>query len=551
MVRMIEPESSPSDEQLIENIRSGRPEAFNPLVERYFGLVYTIAFGRLGRREAAEDLAQEVFLRAFLHLDALKPPHRFAAWVSRIARNLAANWVRDEQRRSHLTAMVLHPNVRREIEHPAQKDGRKIMETEERNNAVHAAVFRLPHQQREMILLRYVEDLNDRDIASRLDVHPSTVGRQIAKALRSMREPLETTLREWSPSVRPSRDGVARAVKIVSAVLVMTPAAKSSLAAASGGVATLAAQQAGVVGGASAADSPGFVGVFEKILAALHSSKLALVCMVCSIGVVGVIAVRSVSEQFNARYGRPQWEALGPADLQAVRAAFGDYQAICRERDIESARQIWDFPGGAWFRSTEPDIVEGWVDRIFRQSSDQLDVFAGASFASIRRLGFSPDGGHILSIHADAPQWQVALTFHKTNGAWKLIHQQVIPKRDHTIPSPDVIEEVRRFIDDYRAMSRRGEIAAMVEAWDVAWLAHGWKMSRGAYARVVERELQYQAETGGQERIADARVDSIRILIGRRDSVEVSAGDWTWQCQKMANGWKLIRQEESLREASP
>jgi RNA polymerase sigma-70 factor (ECF subfamily) len=82
------------DAERVAAVLAGNAEAFNALVERYFGTIYAIAYAHLGNREAAEDLTQEVFLRAYLHLASLDCASRFSAWLCRIARNLAADWLR-------------------------------------------------------------------------------------------------------------------------------------------------------------------------------------------------------------------------------------------------------------------------------------------------------------------------------------------------------------------------------------------------------------------------------------------------------------------------
>jgi RNA polymerase sigma-70 factor (ECF subfamily) len=83
-----------TDADLVRGARGGGVAAFEALTARHFPMVYALAYARLGAREAAEDLAQEVFLLAILHLGALADPARFAAWLGRIARNEEA---RDHQ----------------------------------------------------------------------------------------------------------------------------------------------------------------------------------------------------------------------------------------------------------------------------------------------------------------------------------------------------------------------------------------------------------------------------------------------------------------------
>lgn len=86
--------SPPSDTALIEAVRAGDQSKFEALLERHFRLVYLIALARLRSPEIAEDLAQEVFLRAYLHLGELAEPAQFGPWVARVARNLAIDWLR-------------------------------------------------------------------------------------------------------------------------------------------------------------------------------------------------------------------------------------------------------------------------------------------------------------------------------------------------------------------------------------------------------------------------------------------------------------------------
>jgi RNA polymerase sigma-70 factor, ECF subfamily len=86
-----------TDLELVSQARHGDTTAFGELIERHQGVVFAVALSHLRQREAAEDLAQDVFLRAWLHLEVLRDGARFGAWVARLARNLALDWVRAGQ----------------------------------------------------------------------------------------------------------------------------------------------------------------------------------------------------------------------------------------------------------------------------------------------------------------------------------------------------------------------------------------------------------------------------------------------------------------------
>jgi DNA-directed RNA polymerase specialized sigma24 family protein len=81
-------ESECSDETLVRETREGKCDSFAALLARHYGAVFAIGYAWLGNADMAEDLAQEVFLRAFLHLDSLKEASNFGAWEARIARSI-------------------------------------------------------------------------------------------------------------------------------------------------------------------------------------------------------------------------------------------------------------------------------------------------------------------------------------------------------------------------------------------------------------------------------------------------------------------------------
>ena len=84
----------PTDERLVLLAKDGDLEAFNSLVDRYQGAVYTLCLRLLGNREAAEDATQETFLSAYRALDRFQGGS-FRNWLLRIA----ANESKDELRR--------------------------------------------------------------------------------------------------------------------------------------------------------------------------------------------------------------------------------------------------------------------------------------------------------------------------------------------------------------------------------------------------------------------------------------------------------------------
>lgn len=174
-----------SDEDLARRVQEGDIQAMEALVERYLdpllGYLYRLLYGD---RPLAEDLAQEVFLRAFTRIDTYAYPRPFKPWLYIIATNLARN---------HYTAA----DTRRVVD-PGQEDEQyadsrsadgllsMLEEAEELERAV-SALNRLPDGQREAILLRYFEDLSLAQIGGMLGIPEGTVKSRLSIGLGRLR----------------------------------------------------------------------------------------------------------------------------------------------------------------------------------------------------------------------------------------------------------------------------------------------------------------------------------------------------------------------------
>jgi RNA polymerase sigma-70 factor, ECF subfamily len=82
------------DRDLIKRARKGEVDAFNALVSRWEKRVFNYLFKLLNRREDAQDVAQEVFLKAYQNLRKLEDPGKFTSWLFRIAHNEAYSLLR-------------------------------------------------------------------------------------------------------------------------------------------------------------------------------------------------------------------------------------------------------------------------------------------------------------------------------------------------------------------------------------------------------------------------------------------------------------------------
>ena len=220
-----------TDEALVLAARSGKREAWDELASRYFGLVYAIGLGRLRDRDLAEDLAQEVFLRVCLLLDQLDHPALFSHWVTRVARNLAIDWQRRGERASRLLPMIPISELPPEFRDRRAECPREAASAAEGNAALADALDRLQPEQRELVLLHYMEGLSHREIAIHLGINQATVTRHLAKALALMRGTVDSVLSDMARGLRARPDARVRAISLGTAALLLPAATRTALAA--------------------------------------------------------------------------------------------------------------------------------------------------------------------------------------------------------------------------------------------------------------------------------------------------------------------------------
>src|SRR3954469_24490208 len=104
--------------ELVARARCGDHEAFAALYDRHARLVRAICFDSTAHLTSAEDLAQEVFLRAYQKLDQLRDGARFVAWLCKIARRAGRDWERRSRRGGALSNMVQNVEIAAPVEEP-------------------------------------------------------------------------------------------------------------------------------------------------------------------------------------------------------------------------------------------------------------------------------------------------------------------------------------------------------------------------------------------------------------------------------------------------
>lgn len=169
-----------SDHDLIRLTLDGQSDCFTALMDRHLGAIKRCIGFMLRGNGAAEDLAQEVALKAWRFLSAFRAEASFRSWLTRVAINEVRQFQRRELRASRFQELSKPDVLVSPAESPYEHSAR-IQRTE----AVRALVKSLPARYREVVVLRELEELSILEIAERLGCTVPTVKTRLSRG-RSM-----------------------------------------------------------------------------------------------------------------------------------------------------------------------------------------------------------------------------------------------------------------------------------------------------------------------------------------------------------------------------
>ena len=117
------------DGDIIRRCLNGEPEAFGFLVDKYRSSIYAFAYTKLGNFQDAEDVTQEVFLKAYRNLRNLRCWDSFFAWLYSITSNLCKYWIIEQAKRPDRESIHAHsPKVIDDLSVKSQKEEEPIKE---------------------------------------------------------------------------------------------------------------------------------------------------------------------------------------------------------------------------------------------------------------------------------------------------------------------------------------------------------------------------------------------------------------------------------------
>lgn len=157
-----------TDSELVDQALAGSEDAFRTLVERHQRRVYNLLVRVLRNPALAEELAQETFLKAFRRLASFDPAYKFSNWILKIAQNAAI----DALRRRQAQEVSFDDAVGREdaganswMVDPKSGAAGERLERQDVARLLQAAIDTLRPEYRQVVVLRYQEDLGYEDIS--------------------------------------------------------------------------------------------------------------------------------------------------------------------------------------------------------------------------------------------------------------------------------------------------------------------------------------------------------------------------------------------------
>ena len=184
------PECGPAntDEELVRLVVAGERDLFAPIYERYYWRVFRMAYGMTGNHGSAEDLTQEIFMRAYQRLKEFRGQSAFSTWLYRVAVNHSLNYRRKHQVEAREESTC-------EADPEPMVDGSTAAETgvmkQQMTVQVHRALLALKPKLRMIVILKDIEGLSYEEIAQRTNCSTGTVASRLNRSRKLLARKLE------------------------------------------------------------------------------------------------------------------------------------------------------------------------------------------------------------------------------------------------------------------------------------------------------------------------------------------------------------------------
>lgn len=176
-----------TDAALVMRARDGDYGAFETLFERHKTMAYRFAYQMTSRRDDAEDIVQEAFVRAYQNLHRYRDEAKFTTWLLRIVTNLCTDQARMTHRRTNLEQQQAADSLDW-MTIGTTEDPNENLEQDRRREALRKALSALPEHHRKMIVLRDIEEREYSEIGAIVGCSVGGAKLRVLRARRALRD---------------------------------------------------------------------------------------------------------------------------------------------------------------------------------------------------------------------------------------------------------------------------------------------------------------------------------------------------------------------------
>ena len=188
-----------SDQKWVEQCQEGDAQAFRQLAEKYEGRIYNLACSIVGDRDAAQDAAQETFIRAYQAISRFRGQSTFYTWLYRIGVNVCLNAAQKEKRRvdtASLDDVIESKSISSDVIFSKKAPDSDIERIQLREH-IQKVLQELTPDHRAVIVLKDLEDQSQEEIAEALGCSIGTVKSRLSRARAHLRDLLRPLYEEW------------------------------------------------------------------------------------------------------------------------------------------------------------------------------------------------------------------------------------------------------------------------------------------------------------------------------------------------------------------
>lgn len=182
--------------ELVLEAQSGNMRAFQLLVQQYQQEIYRYAYTLAGCHEEAEDISQEVFVKAYQSLSSIREHEHFRAWLYRVTMN---TWINHGRKKGMKIKKQQISIDQYQGDFPVTSDFNPDAETEKAFNQtrIHQALNCLSPKERAVFTLKHFQDLKLIEVAESLHLSTGTVKSLMFRAVRKLQKELADVREEW------------------------------------------------------------------------------------------------------------------------------------------------------------------------------------------------------------------------------------------------------------------------------------------------------------------------------------------------------------------